>query len=105
MEWLFWLIALPVLCVGLLWAASKFTFPTSGGGSGASGVFDALNNFYKPSGTAAQQALEEQKRQIHESAQGQDKDPLEGFPHHPQGPRHEDADGSQDSPEEPWTPR
>lgn len=105
MEWLIWLITIPVLCLGLLWAASKFTFPTSGGGSGASGVFDALNAFYKPSGSAAAQALQEQKRHIHESAQGQDKDPLEGFEHRvPQHPL-EPADDGDDAPEEPWTPR
>ncbi|MDQ0093463.1 MULTISPECIES: hypothetical protein [Micrococcaceae] len=105
MEWLFWLIAIPVLCLGLLWAASKFTFPTDGGGSGAGGVFDALNNFYQPSGSAAQQAREEQKRQVHESAQGQDRDPLAGFPHSPPKHPHEAADGSEDTPGEPWTPR
>jgi hypothetical protein len=105
MEWLFWLIAIPVLCIGLLWAASKFTFPTEGGGSGASGLFDALNNFYKPSGSAAQQAMEEQKRQVHESAQGQDKDPLAGFPHRPPSHPHKAADGADDSTDEPWTPR
>ncbi|MDO2936171.1 hypothetical protein Q2T94_17890 [Paeniglutamicibacter sulfureus] len=105
MEWLFWLIGIPVLCIGLLWAASKFTFPTEGGGDGASGFFDALNAFYQPSGMAAQQAREEQKRQVLESAQGQDKDPLAGFPHQPPGHPHEAADGSDDSPQEPWTPR
>jgi hypothetical protein len=105
MEWLFWLIGIPVLCIGLLWAASKFTFPTEGGGDGVSGLFDALNAFYKPSGTAAQQAREEQKRQVHESAQGQDKDPLAGFPHQTPGQPHEAADGSDDSPQDPWTPR
>lgn len=104
MEWLFWLIGIPVLGIGLLWAASKFSFPTEGGG-GASGVFDALNVFYQPSGTAAQQAREEQKRQVHESAQGQDEDPLAGFPHHAPDPRTEAPDGSDDAPEEPWTPR
>jgi hypothetical protein len=102
MEWLFWLIAIPVLCIGLLWAASKFTFPTEGDSSGAAGLCDALNNFYKPSGSAAQQAMEEQKRQVHESAQGQDKDPLAGFPHRPPSHPHKAAD---DSTEEPWTPR
>lgn len=105
MEWLIWLIAIPVLCLGLLWAASKFTFPTSGGGGGASGVFDALNSFYKPSGSAAAQAMEEQKRHIHESAQGQDKDPLEGFADPSTQHRHEPVDGAEDTPEEPWTPR
>ncbi|NKG22398.1 hypothetical protein [Paeniglutamicibacter terrestris] len=105
MEWLYWLIGIPVLCVGLLWAASKFTFPGEGTGGGSSGLFDALNNFYMPSGAAAQQALEEQKRQIHESAQGQDKDPLEGFIHRPPAHPHEHADGTDGPPVEPWSPR
>jgi hypothetical protein len=105
MEWLFWLLGIPVLCIGLIWAASKFTFPKEGTGSGASGVFDALNNFYKPSSEAAQQALEQQKRQIHESAQGQDKDPLAGLLHRPPHQPHQDADALDDPPEEPWSPR
>lgn len=105
MEWLFWLVGIPVVCIGLLWAASKFTFPAEGGGSGASGIFDALNDFYKPSGTAAQQARDEQKRQVVESSQGQDRDPLAGFPHHTPDRRTEVADGTDDPPEEPWTPR
>lgn len=105
MEWLLWLIGIPVVATGLLWAASKFTFPTDGGGSGAGGVFDALNAFYKPSAAAAQQSLQEQKRQIHESAQGQDKDPLAGFPHLPPSHPHEASDGSEDPPGEPWFPR
>lgn len=73
----------PVLCLLVLWGASKFRFPerSSGAGSGSSGLFDAFNDLYNPGSTAARTALEEQKRQIISSAQGQDRDPLAGFVH------------------------
>lgn len=72
---------LPVLCLLVLWAASKFHFPqkSSGSGAGSSGLFDAFNDLYNPGSSAARTALEEQKRQIISSAQGQDRDPLAGF--------------------------
>lgn len=83
MEWLIWIIVIPVLCLRLLWGASKFHFPekSSSSGSGSSGLFDAFNDLYNPGSTAARTALEEQKRQIVSSAQGQDRDPLAGFLH------------------------
>ena len=97
MEWLLWLIGVPVVCLLLLWAASKFTFPEkSAGSNGSSGFFDALNDVYNPSSTAARMELDQQKRKIVESAQGQDKDPLAGFhfrPNHPPGP----GDGASDT--------
>lgn len=101
MEWLLWLVGVPVVCLLLLWAASKFTFPEKqAGSSGASGVFDAFNTLYNPSSAAARTELDEQKRRVVESAQGQDKDPLAGF--HPSHP----GEGSDDVPPgEPWTPR
>lgn len=80
MEWLFWIIGIPVLCLLLLWAASKFRFPeNTPGSSGSSGFFDALNDVYNPASTAARIERDEQKRQIVQSAQGQDRDPLAGF--------------------------
>lgn len=76
---------IPVLCLLVLWGASKFHFPekSSGSGAGSSGLFDAFNDLYNPGSTAARTALEEQKRQIISSAQGQDRDPLAGFVHKP----------------------
>lgn len=90
MEWLIWIIVIPVLCLLVLWAASKFRFPQkpSGSGAGSSGLFDAFNDLYNPGSSAARTALEEQKRQIISSAQGQDRDPLAGYaPKHDAGQR------------------
>lgn len=82
MEWLIWIIVVPVLILLLLWGASKFRFPeNSGGTGGSSGLFDAFNDLYNPGSSAARAALEEQKRQVVDSAQGQDRDPLAGYPH------------------------
>ena len=92
MEWLFWLIGIPVLCLLLLWAASKFRFPeNTPGSSGSSGFFDALNDVYNPASTAARIERDEQKRQIVQSAQGQDRDPLAGF--HLRPSQHAGSDG------------
>ncbi|MGL3807285.1 hypothetical protein ACSYDW_14420 [Paeniglutamicibacter sp. R2-26] len=105
MEWLLWLVGVPVMCVLLLWAASKFTFPRKpAGGSASSGIFDALNDVYSPSSTAARIERDEQKRRVIESAQGQDRDPLAGFhPRDPQAsaaaPETRPADAPEDGPD------
>jgi len=104
MEWLLWLIGVPVVLLLLLWAASKFSFPERPAGSnGSSGFFDALNDVYNPSSTAARIERDEQKRRIVESAQGQDRDPLTGF--HPIIPADPDGGSDDASYREPRTPR
>ncbi|MFF5790587.1 hypothetical protein ACFY5D_00915 [Paeniglutamicibacter sp. NPDC012692] len=100
MEWLLWLVGVPVALLLLLWAASKFSFPERPAGTnGSSGFFDALNDVYNPSSTAARIERDEQKRRIVESARGQDRDPLTGF-HliEPSDPEDGSDGGSDDTP-------